>query len=196
MGLEDRLGILEVSDVHSTSDISSVFRRIRSSFYSTGDVISQRELAEQLSNATESQEVKDIYLRDMNSIFGRALNKILDSRGYKEKTPDHYTYLDLPKEIIAATITVSDGRTILAYNQKHRDKLRNNDLFRMYINLHEHGHIRGEKSESKTEGLVKDSARYLSNLLSKVTGDVKELLKQSLNIEEYAKHRQAAQYGT
>lgn len=111
--------------------------------------------------ANNSPEVRNSYLSDINGIFGKALNLILSMRGYKNKMPDHYIYLNMPEKILAATIISSDGNTILAYNKKHADEFASNPLLRLYVNLHEHAHVRGEKSEHAVDGFVGKAARKI-----------------------------------
>ena len=152
-----------------------------------------KELIEKLWDAKESEEVRNLYLKDISSSFGKALDKLLDIRSYVKKTPDHSTYLDLPDSIVAATVIISDGTVILAYNQKYADKLRNNSLFRLYVNLHEHTHVRGETSESYTGGLIGDAARYARSLLAFAPNKMEEVF-QSIKIEVLARYRQLLQY--
>jgi len=155
-------------------------------------------LVRQLKNATESPEVRQAYLRDMDNIFGRALNKVLDWRGYARKMPDHYTILDLPEQVMAATITANDGTVILAYNRKHADKLMSNRLLGLYVNLHEHGHVRGERSESSTEGLVGDAAYWVRKALQpfyRVSQKARDIVDQAIAVEIYAVEGAQAQYG-
>ena len=160
--------------------------------------LDQKELMGQLRNATESREVRQMYLKDINSRFGRALDKVLDIRGYKKKMPDHYTYLDMPEQVMAATITAENGKVILAYNIKHAAKLRSNKLLRKYVNLHEHGHVRGEHSESSTEGLVRDAANAVIGKFQdfyRWSRRAREIVNNALAIGQYAAAREAAQYG-
>lgn len=156
------------------------------------------DLIRQLQDATESKEVRRMYLGDISSIFGRALNKVMDWRGYQKRMPDHYTYLDLPEQVMAATITADNGTIILAYNIKHAEKLRNNALLRKYVNLHEHGHVRREHSESQTEGLVGDAAYLVRKALQPIyewSKRAREAFDNALAIQHYAAAREAAQYG-
>ena len=162
------------------------------------DFALHQEVGRQLSQAKESDEVKKLYLRDIGGTFGISLDKLLDAGGYSKKTPDKYHYLNLPDYIIAATIILGDGTTILAYNQKHAEMFKNNPLMRMYVNLHEHAHIRGELSESHTEGLVGDAARAVRGipayLWNKAGGIYEKICKEALKIEGHALYRQLA-YG-
>jgi len=162
--------------------------------------ISQQELADMLANAQESQEVRDIYLSAINNtLFGKAMNTVMSAMGYRERAPDHYTVLDLPDYIGAATITLKDklGKeiVILAYNSKYMESIRHNPFMRLYVNLHEHGHIRGEGSEASTEGLVGKAANYVRSFLASLYREIDGMKKGAEAIGNYALQRQALQAG-
>lgn len=162
--------------------------------------ISQQELTDMLANAEESQEVRDIYLGvTKGTLFGKAMDTIMDAMGYERKIPDHYTILDLPEHIGAATITLKDNLgkeiIILAYNSKYMESMRNNPFIRLYVNLHEHGHIRGERSEASTEGIVGKAANYVQNFLAYLYNGIDSMKKGAAAIEDYAYKRQALQAG-
>ena len=163
------------------------------------DLALHREIEWQLLRAKESEEVRSLYLKDIGGTFGISLDKLLDARGYRKKAPDKYYYLNLPEYIIAATIIIDDGTTILAYNQKYAEMFRKKTLMRTYVNLHEHAHIRGELSESHTEGLVGDAARAAKEipayLLNKAGEVYKNIYQKARQIEEYSRYRQLA-YGS
>jgi hypothetical protein len=170
---------------------------VESSLFSDG-VMDKDTLMQRLNDAVESPDVRSMYLKDMNSVSGRALNWILSRKGYQEKIPDHYTWLDLPEHVMAATIKTDNGAVILAYNSKYEQSLKSNPLARLYINLHEHAHVRGEHSESHTEGLVKDAAHYLRKAIEPLYGlgrKFRELYDNAARIEQTAAHRQEMQYG-
>lgn len=202
MSLESIL--LNISSVDITFTPAELLGRI---FYAKEGIgIEQKDLAEKLKNATEARDVRDLYQRDINGIFGKALNKVLDWKKYDRRMPDHYVWLDMPEQAMAATIKGVDekGRetTILAYNSKHRERLLNNRFLRLYVNLHEHGHVRGEHSEEYTEGLVGDAARqikkgieYLAKLSRGIPNKLKGLYQQATQIAELADQRAYAQAG-
>ena len=162
--------------------------------------INREELVNLLATAEESKEVRRMYERDVNWIFGQALNDVLKKRGYEPRMPDHYVYLDLPNHVMAATIRLENGKVILAYNSKHERMFKWNPLSRLYVNLHEHSHVAGTDSESYTEGMVKDAARALRGKLSSAYSGLKDRAKNALAqlayiIENFAGQRQEAQYG-
>jgi hypothetical protein len=193
MGIEQLINEIEAS-VLPSSFINRFLKLNRHENIS----LDHENIVNQLRNAAESREVRQMYLGDINSIFGRAMNKVLDWRGYQKRMPDHYAYLDLPEQVMAATITTNDGKVILAYNRKHAEKIRNNKLLRIYVNLHEHGHVRGEPSESFTEGLVGDAAYLVRKSLQPLyrwSKKAQEVVQNAINIERYAAARQSVQYG-
>lgn len=156
--------------------------------------ISRQELASMLARAEESREVKDLYLGVINdTLFGKAMSQVMSAMGYHERTPDHYTVLDLPSHVGAATIKLKDASgkevVVLAYNSKYMGSIRNNPLMRLYVALHEHGHVRGEHSESATDGLVKKASNSVRNFLA-------SLYDRARAVENYASQRQLAQRGT
>src|SRR3989338_1078927 len=162
--------------------------------------ISQQELADTLAGAEESKEVRDIYLSvTKNTLFGKAMDRVMDSMGYERKIPDHYTVLDLPEQVGAATIILKDNSgkevIVLAYNSKYMESIRNNPFMMLYINLHEHGHIRGERSEALTEGLVGKAANYVQNFLVYLYNGMDSLKKGAATIRDYAYQRKALQAG-
>ena len=162
--------------------------------------ISQQELADTLAGAEESKEVRDIYLSvTKNTLFGKAMDRVMDSMGYERKIPDHYTVLDLPEQVGAATIILKDNSgkevIVLAYNSKYMESIRNNPFMMLYINLHEHGHIRGERSEALTEGLVGKAANYVQNFLVYLNKGIDSMKKSAEAIGNYASQRQALQTG-
>src|SRR3989338_2479506 len=162
--------------------------------------ISQQELADMLASAEESQEVRGIYLSvTKNTLFGKAMDRVMDVMGYERKIPDHYTILDLPQHVGAATITLKDNfgneTIILAYNSKYMESIRNNPFMRLYVNLHEHGYIRGERSEALTEGLVGKAANYVQNFLEYLYNGMDSLKKGAATIRDYAYQRKALQAG-
>ena len=160
-----------------------------------GRALNDGVVAEVVDGSFSSKEVRNLYERDIGGVFGRALNKVLDWRGYERVMPDHYVYLDLPASAVAATIKTRTGKTILAYNLKHKNQLRTDRFLRLYVNLHEHGHVRGEHSESFTESLVGDAARYVRKAVAPLKGFARNVYKQALQLEIVARQRAIAQYG-
>ncbi len=135
-----------------------------------------KSIIAKLADAKESEEVKQLYQGDIQSFYGKSMNFALDKAGKPNKQPDHYVYMDLPKNVIAAVIHL-DGKIILAYNSLYAGDLRNNGVLRTYVNMHEHAHIRGVFSESYTEGLVKDAAKYLQVMLGQKYDDISKYVK-------------------
>lgn len=166
--------------------------------------IDKEDLAKQLEAAEESSEVRDLYLKDMGSIAGRAANKVMDLismtgiKRYERRVPDHYVYLDLPDEAGAVTIHTNDGRVILGYNRKHADSIRSNPFIRKYINLHENAHIRGEHSEEGAETIVAKGAEYAARLIEAIkgtTGKLRDVYQEALQIAGLAYKRAQMQKG-
>lgn len=114
----------------------------------------RKQAVDSLLHDNASSEVKDYYEKDINSLFGKALDKALDLARYKKRKPDHYVYIDLPKHLIAANLISSDGTIAIAYNKMYAGKLRNNRRLRLYVNLHQHTHIRGESDEGTVDNWV------------------------------------------
>ena len=75
------------------------------------------------------------------------------------------------------------------------ESIRNNPFMRLYVNLHEHGHIRGERSEALTEGLVGKAANYVQNFLEYLYNGMDSLKKGAATIRDYAYQRKALQAG-
>lgn len=168
---------------------------------------SKEEFYRELIHPIESAEVKNFYLSSINSPLGRALEFLLDKKGYKRRMPDYYIYLDMPNSILAATIKISDGTNIIAYNQRHTDLLRNNSLQRLYVNLHEHAHVRGIMSETQTDAAVENAALDFSSALQHNFDYTKKLLPSFTTLKDrlveyidvmkiawHARYRQESQY--
>ena len=168
---------------------------------------SKEEFYKEFIQPIESAELKNFYVNSINSFLGKSLEFLLDKKGYARRMPDYYVYLDMPGPILAATIKISDGTTILAYNQRHADLLRNNPLQRLYVNLHEHAHVRGIMSEAQTDAAVENAALdfasdsqhnfgYTKKLLPSFT-TLKDKLSEYINaikIAWHARYRQEHQY--
>jgi len=192
---------MSLDELLTHSGIAGVSER---NLVGTDSKISQEQILRILSGAEESKEVRGFYQSDVEgSILGRALNFILDRKGYEKAMPDHYVWLDLDDNVGAVTITLDNGTRIVGYNKNHQDRIRKNPMHRMYLALHEHTHIRGEYSEAKTDGNVKDAALMTAQtaynkILSLVPNNLKEILNKALGIAEYASMRERAQlrYGT
>ena len=132
------------------------------SLINLGQFSSMQDFYERFIKPRESTEVRDFYLNSINSPFGKAIDFFLDKKDYAKKMPDHYIYLNMPENVMAATIKISDGTTILAYNSRYADLLRKNLLYRLYVNLHEHVHVRGVISELQTDAAVENAALELT----------------------------------
>lgn len=166
--------------------------------------LSQEKLKDLLQNAKADGEVESLYKKDVQeSQIGKALKQVKKWKGYdSERMPDFYTKLDLPDRVMAATIKTYDPSTgqnkvIMAYNTKYMDKLRSNSLQRLYVNLHEHGHVGGEHDESRTEGLVRDASTLAKSWLTTAKNLPQKMysgLQGTYNkIGEIARQREIAQ---
>lgn len=204
MSLEGLINNVETNTLEARATYLATY--LGTSFAETSSAgLSEEQLLRQLSNATESREVRDSYLSSVNSLPGKVLRGVLRMRGYRHREPDHYVYLDLPEHVGAATIKVktSEGyKIILAHNSKHASKLRSNPLQRLYVNLHEYAHITGEHSESRTDELVADAFGNLASKvekaygwLAKIPGSIRNAVDTLRGLEQYARMRAAAQYG-
>lgn len=203
MGLESIIGSADICDV----DVTPVFsERLREMFAGRkSGSLKDPDLAKKLEAAIESEEVKGLYETDINGPWGRAANKIVKREGYTPRMPNHYTWLELPDNALAATITLDNERVILAYNSKHKKKLTSsmpwNRLERLYVNMHEHMHVCGVREESGTDRMVSDAARfYREKILPTMTGYLDKLkrgvLEKVTQVLEYTgMQRAVAQFG-
>ena len=203
MGLEDLLDV-RVSSVDVTPTFTAGVRARLAG--RRGSLKVDDELVRKLLESEESDEVKELYEADLNSKWGDAVKMAVESDGKKFKMPDSYRWLDLGKNALAATITLSDKSVVLAYNSRYAGKLKSNKpwnrLERLYVNMHEGMHVCGVHSESVTDALVAYAAKqYREKIIPGMKSYVDRFKQYVLEkvtriIEETGQRRAAMQYGT
>ena len=202
MSLEERINAAGISDIHYTTAPSSFLNGLvsRLSRQSYNQQISEADVLRQMEYAPESREVEQDYQAAMNHPLGKALNYVLNLARKQSKTPERYIYMEMTDNIAGMTITESNGKVTLAINDRYKGNIP------MYIMWHEQGHIRGERSESETDGYVGDAAFLIANAVedeknkSGVKGWLRSVFDKAkhelIQLGNYARQRQSIQYGT
>jgi len=128
--------------------------------YKDGSVEAVSSRQDIYNDIQKTSTVEQLYKSFINSEVGRKLTEYLAKKGYPTHDQvDGYGFLDLGKNAIAAVIDTGKQK-ILSLSKRYYNKL-NHYLDKLYVMAHEYIHTKGETSEEKTEGLLKEFFREM-----------------------------------
>lgn len=185
-----------IHSIRATTLDDMLFPGTVATYKKSRDLVPQDNVARELQKAVPSEEVEKLYKADMDSPFGRTLREVAAQKGYNvAREPDFYTWLNMPEEVYAVTITLNNGAVILGYNKAHQDMIRNNQKARQhinfgtYINGHEGVHVWGEQSEPHTDGVVADALDAYGRKLDLLKDWVEKEREIAGNFAQYGRQR-------